>query len=292
MPSSSDATPEFTDAEVLALTSVVSSSEALLASFAEEAAATENAPQGVHGLQEAPTLLPRLSAFIDESEQGGEYYFLGALLATDRQVELIETALDSLLAEFSNAHKVVDAAAEFHGYEMMQGRGKWKKVPIRMVGNIYVRALEAISASGASFYFEGIDIRALHERYITPWPPREVAMSHLLEKIDEHAGRLRSTVHLHADEHHTAEDHRQQLNLAQQNGTYGYKSSKLQNCHSDFKFLDSKDYRCIQAADLVTYILNREKAVVEANDKALTLKRRMIAGLMPALNRGRHRIWP
>ncbi|MGR6092249.1 DUF3800 domain-containing protein [Brevibacterium sp. CSND-B09] len=282
---------KFTDAEVLELTNVLSSSEALLASFAEDAAATSTV-QRSRGLQEARARTPRLSAFIDESERDGEYYFLGALLATDRQMELIETSLDGLLAEFAGPHVNVTTAAEFHGYEMMQRRGKWKRVPLRVVGNIYVRALEAISASGASFYFEGIDVRALRERYIHPWQPRDVAMSHLLEKIDEHAGRLRSTVYLHADEHHTADDHREQLNFAQQNGIYGYKPSRLRNCHSDFKFLESKTSRCVQAADLVTYILNREKTATEKSDQALALKRRMIAGLMPALNRGRHRIWP
>lgn len=288
LPYSNDESSELTEAQVLELTNVLSSSETLLLSFAEEASVSSDQ----RFLDSSQKVEPQLSAFIDESEQGDEYYFLGALLATNRQVVAIENAFNSLLEEFAQVHSSVSIDAEFHGYEMMQRRGRWKKVPIRVVGNIYVRALEAISSSGASFYFEGIDVRALRSRYSKPWPPRELAMSHLLEKIDEHAGRLHSNVQLNADEHHTADDHRQQLSFAQRNGTYGYKSSRLENCDSDFRFLNSKSYRCIQAADLITYILNREATVEEKNDKALKLKRRMVAGLMPALNRGRHRIWP
>lgn len=297
MPHTSDSSPEpFSDSEVLELTKVISSSEALLESFSVEAEAVDAGlcrdDSGTLAGQPVSQVQPKLSAFIDESEQGKNFYFLGALMATDRQIEFIEAGFDSLLAEFAAKHHAVNVDAEFHGYEIMQARGKWKQVPMRIAGGIYVRALETISDSGASFYFEGINIGAQQQRYSKPWPARDVAMSHLLEQINSHAGRLRATVQLNADEHHTAEDNRQQLSFAQENGTYGYKPSKLEHCLPDFRFLDSRGHRCIQAADLITYILNRDATVEDTNKKALKLKQRMIAGLMPALTRGRHRIWP
>jgi hypothetical protein len=234
-----------------------------------------------------------LCAFVDESERNKEFYFLGALIGTEEQVQALSDDMDKILLKHSSTFPSLSLTTEFHAHEMMAGSEDWRRIPLRMRFGIYDEALEAISNSGAAIYIEGIDVEAQIARgYKTVTPAREVAFSYILERINEYAQRRRTTAIIVADDHHTAAESRSNFTRYQQWGTFGYRSSRLQSISDNVEFIDSKMSRALQAADLATYLYNRRKTHNEANQKAHEQKVLMWRKLSPAVNRGRARIWP
>lgn len=155
-------------------------------------------------------------------------------------------------------------------------------------------ALEALEHSGARVYIEGVDVARQRARgYPNPTPARELAFSHLFERINDCCFSDEPQVKVVADEHHTAEISRSNFSRYQTVGTYGYRSSALPNIHPVIDFRPSHLVRPLQAADLVTYLYNRLTTWTESDARADEAKRRMWALVEPAVvwPRGRHRIW-
>jgi len=234
-----------------------------------------------------------LSAYIDESERNEEYYFLGAGICDKSQQEYIEHQITALLTKHSATFPTLSASQELHGNEILAGRKQWKKVPIRARFGIFTEALSIVEQSGICIHIEGIDITRLQERYRYPTPARELALSHLLERINECAfKRSRSSVTVYADEHHTKETSRSNFQKYQIFGTYGYKSSKLQQIKDNIEFIDSRSSRVMQGVDLVTYLHNRRTTIQERDERAERQKRKMWWIISPAVRRGNMRTWP
>ncbi|MDR6417582.1 DUF3800 domain-containing protein [Pseudarthrobacter sulfonivorans] len=234
-----------------------------------------------------------LAAFVDESERNENYYFLGALVCTRDQECQIEDALDGVILKHSQTHPAIRPDTELHAYELMAGRGSWKNIPLRLRFGIYHEALRAIDAVGACMHIEGIDVGAQAARgYPTLTPARELAFSHLFERVNDCAGRKAKQVQIFADEHHTEGISRSNFTRYQAWGTYGYKSSKLVNIHQSFDFIDSKTSRALQASDLITYLYNRRKTVKEQDARAEDEKTLLWADIRRTVNRGGSRIWP
>lgn len=234
-----------------------------------------------------------LAAFVDESERNENFYFLGALVCTPQQEEDIESALNAVIAKHSVTHSSIKPDTEFHAYELMKGSGSWKRIPLRLRFGIYHEALRAIDASGACMHLEGIDIAAQAARgYPTLTPARELAFSHLFERVNECAVKKQKQVRVIADDHHTKAISRSNFTRYQAWGTYGYKSSRLANIEAEVAFIDSKSSRVLQAADLVTYLYNRRKTVVESDPRAHDEKTLLWSDIRRTVNRGGQRIWP
>jgi hypothetical protein len=234
-----------------------------------------------------------LAAFVDESERDENYYFLGALVCTRDQELEIEDALDGVILKHSRTHPAIKPDTELHAYEMMAGRGSWKKIPLRLRFGIYHEALRAIEAVGSCMHLEGIDIGAQAARgYPNLTPARELAFSHLFERVNDCAGRKSKRIEIIADDHHTKAVSRSNFTRYQAWGTYGYKSSKLINIHEVVDFIDSKSSRALQAADLITYLYNRKKTVKELDPRAEEEKTLLWADIRRTVNRGGQRIWP
>lgn len=233
-----------------------------------------------------------LCAFIDESERNEDFYFLGALIGTEEQVQALSDDMDKILLKHSDGFPSLSIDTEFHAHEMMAGRGDWRKVPLRLRFGIYHEALRAIAASGAAVYIEGVDIQRQAVRYKRMMPAREVAFSYILERINEYAERREAMVSVVADDHHTAAESRSNFTEYQAWGTFGYRRSTLQSISDNVHFIDSKTSRALQAADLATYLYNRRTTHSETTLKAHDEKQQMWRNLAPAINRGRARTWP
>lgn len=236
-----------------------------------------------------------LYAFIDESERDSTHYFLGAIVVTEPQAEAIRSGLDAIVAKHAVTVPGL-AAVELHGSTMMRAASApWRGVPLRMRFRIYEEALWVIIASGARVYIEGVNVpKQLARGYRAPIPARELAFSHLLERVNECCSPDERTVKVVADEHHTAEVSRSNFDSYQVAGTYGYRSSLLPNIEPTIDFIPSDSDRALQAADLVTYLYNRVVTVDERDVRADTEKRRLWAIIEPATRRprGRARTWP
>ncbi|WP_166973970.1 DUF3800 domain-containing protein [Brevibacterium atlanticum] len=166
-------------------------------------------------------------------------------------------------------------------------------VPLRQRASIFLKALNVVAGSDACIHIEGVDVNAQKARgYPSVTPARELAFSHLLERINDCARAKNTVAHIYADEHHSAEESRSQFSAYQIHGTYGYKSSRLEKLMPPIRFIDSRRSRALQAADLFTYLYNRDNTVNESDARAIDLKSKMVRTAREAWQRGSTRIWP
>jgi hypothetical protein len=237
-----------------------------------------------------------LYAYVDESERDDTHYFLGATICTERQRDALSLELDAVLEKYRTQFPSLTRDVEFHGSTMMRAQDEpWRSIPIRARFALYRDALVAIEAVGARVYIEGVNIALQVGRgYPNVTPARELAFSHLFERINDCCKDEEPQIQVVADEHHTSEVSRSNFAKYRTVGTYGYRSSPLPNIHPDIEFVPSHTVRALQAADLITYIYNRYTTVAERDARAHEAKRGLWAAIEPALiyPRGRARTWP
>ena len=231
-------------------------------------------------------------AFVDESERGSSYFFLSALLVEEKNTTVLHSKLDSLIHDISTTPgSTIEPSAELHGYDMMQQKWDWKGMPLRLASSCYRQALEITAELGAALYVEGLDREKQERIYRYPYPPREVTISYLLERINEYCVAHNEQAKVIFDDHYTAPEGRKDFLRMKERGTFGYKSSKLPSI-TEIEFCDSRRFRCLQASDLCCYIVNR--SVTCTTQSAVTLEHQAIMRrkIEPLIQRGRLRIWP
>lgn len=238
-----------------------------------------------------------LYAFIDESERDEAFYFLSAVVCTDEQAHSLSMKLHRIMGKHAKSHPLLDIREESHASAMMRAEEQpWRQVPLRLRLRIYTEALEAIRDSGCRIYIEGIDIAAQKARgYKSLTPPRELALGYLLERVND-CGReaIAEPVRVVADQHHTSEVSRSNFNNYRLLGTPGYRSSTLPHIESPLQFAASHTSRLLQAADLVTYIYNRQITIRNRDPRAMKAQEALWQTVAPAAQwpRGRARVWP
>lgn len=166
-----------------------------------------------------------LLAYIDESYTD-TMFFLGALVVDDDAARSIEGGLDALVAEYAGQFDVPEDA-ELHGHELFHGKGDWSRLSIRQLVNVYDRAMRVIGGAGATVAIRGLDIVKQKRKYHDPYPPHEVVLSQLLERVEDIAARQDSCVVVVADEVHNEERHRTNFRSYRRDGTPGYRRSTL-----------------------------------------------------------------
>ena len=237
-----------------------------------------------------------LYAYVDESERGNSHYFLGAVICTELQLNSLSLELDAVMAKHAQQFPSLTPDVEFHGSAMMRASDKpWRTIPLRSRFAIYQDALVAIEVVGVRVYIEGVDIISQISRgYPNVTPARELAFSHLFERINDCCKFDEREVKVHADEHHTAEISRSNFSKYRSVGTYGYRSSALPNIHPQIEFVASDSVRALQAADMITYLYNRCATVTESDPRATRQKEALWVTIAAAVQwpRGRARIWP
>lgn len=211
-----------------------------------------------------------LIAYVDESYDH-DFYFVGAAIADYDSWDALARRYEAIRAETSEKHNV-PPTAEFHGHELMGGKGDWSSLrgKHREAVGIYVAALRAAQESGVQYLFRGLDVGRLNARYAYPRQPHDVVFSHLLERINEYTvatGQSEQTIVV-ADEIATQEDHKAQFVGYQRHGTDGYRSSKLERISAPINFANSRLTPGLQAADLAVYIHRRRNTMVEKHPQA------------------------
>lgn len=236
-----------------------------------------------------------LYAYVDESERDQSHYFLGAVVVTLEQAGILRGALEDLVANHARSFPQLEGV-ELHGSTMMRAADvPWRSVPLRVRFRMFEETMRAVQDCGARVYIEGVNIeRQLARGYPNPIPARELAFSHLFERINDCCDGGEPHVRVVADEHHTAEISRSNFSRYQSAGTYGYRSSRLPHIHEEIEFIESHTDRALQAADLVTYLYNRRMTVAESDQRSHLQKHKMWQMVEAAAcwPRGRARIWP
>lgn len=98
-------------------------------------------------------------------------------------------------------------------------------------------------------------------------------------------------VKAYLDDHYTAPEGRKEFIEYKENGTFGYRSSKLKNI-VEMEFYDSKSHYGLQASDLCCYIYQRHLCVTDAHPKVQKLQDKLWSIFADLRIRGRVRIWP
>lgn len=231
-------------------------------------------------------------AYVDESERDEDFYFLGALVCTEAQSRVIDAGLTDILKKHISPDSKISLETEFHGYCLMNQCEDWTDFGLRRSVGVFKDVMSVVAASGACMHIEGVDVARQVARYSTPTPARELAFSHLFERINDCASRRRERVRVIADDHHTKEISRSNFRSYRVRGTYGYRSSTLQEIEPKIEFIDSRTSRPMQAADLVTYLYNRIRTVPCLDPREQKTRELLWQAALPAVGRGSQRIWP
>lgn len=225
-----------------------------------------------------------LIAYVDESYDH-DTYFIGAAVADEATWELVAEGFEAVRQRTTPRHSV-PANAEFHGHELMGGRGDWRALrgQHREAAGIYAAALQASLDAGVRYLFRGVDVRRLNARYAYPRSPHSVVLSHLLERLNDYSkthGGGQQTIVV-ADQIATQEQHQAQFEDYQRIGTDGYRSSTLANISSPINFADSRLSPGLQAVDMATYIHRRASTVINQHPRAQATTDRLTKLIYPA----------
>lgn len=250
-------------------------------------------PEGVANFRQTHRVL---YAYVDESERDQSHYFLGAVICDTKQAEDLSSRVEDIVWKHSQTFPNLALDTEIHGSTMMRAANEpWRSVPLRVRLRMMTEVLDAVAQTGARVYIEGVDIqRQIARGYPQVTPARELAFSHLFERINDCCNAEEPAIKVVADEHHTAEISRSNFSHYRSVGTYGWRSSYLPNIDSEIDFVPSHTSRALQAADVVTYIYNRLVTVQEKHQVVTAAKTAMWKIVEPAATwpRGRARIWP
>ncbi|MCQ9344157.1 DUF3800 domain-containing protein [Corynebacterium kozikiae] len=221
--------------------------------------------------------------FVDESYQKDHYYVAGVLV-DEKQCETLLTRLD-VLADGLRERNGWLTSPEFHGHALMNGLDDWKSLNGNFGArvSIYQKVLHAIQNSGARVYLEGVDVNRLNARYKYPDSPHEVALRHTLERVNEYCalkGKMRKVI---ADMVPQQDDFNEAIQRFTRVGTPGNRSQKLLCIDGDIQFVDSRESRGVQAADMCAYVLRRHREETYASKPIRRTTTRLRNALGPAL---------
>lgn len=222
-----------------------------------------------------------LYAFVDESYTRDRYY-VSAYVVPEASLAAVRAALRT--ASGYAAGFGISASAEFHGYELMSGRGEWKPVRgrPRAAVAIYRFALAELAAvPGARLFVQGVDVARLNARYRYPEPPHLVALRHLLEEVDRFAVSARQKVVVIEDEVPDQADHARKVEDYQRLGTGGYKPRMLRTVELPITFGPSAESPGLQASDLCVYLYRRMDAHVAVDHRSADAAQRLWLTLKP-----------
>jgi hypothetical protein len=149
-----------------------------------------------------------------------------------------------------------------------ESRPPGRREQIRARIGVYNNAFQAIADHEAVIIISGVDVARQRLRYADPYPPHTVALTYLLEWVDDYAAKHDELVLVIADEVHEQDQHRRSLWEYQRFSTWGYRSRQLQRIVDAIHFAPSSASRLLQAADLVAFFYRRLKENPETDERA------------------------
>lgn len=222
-------------------------------------------------------------AFVDESYDDRDYH-VAALVIPPASLHLLDQGM-ARASRYATEKFGIPHDAELHGYEIMSGRAGWKSIrgKYSVASSIYMQALEGIRDSGAKVFIRGVNIPRLNERYKYPDPPHQLALQHVLERVDIHAKPLGKKVYVYADEVPDQARHARIMELYSKVGTPGFRTSTLATIQHPIESRPSCDVPALQAVDLVVYLYRRMYFHDHKDDRAIKATRKMWSVIAPAV---------
>lgn len=225
----------------------------------------------------------KLRLFVDESYHKDHYYIAG-ILADDRAESELNRRLNGFAASLAE-ELGLESLPEFHAHELMNAQGDWislEKDASKRIAILRRLAIE-VAESGALAIVEGVDVDRLNARYKYPDSPYEIALRHMLERVDDRCNRRGNDCQVYADMIDRKEDFVEAIAGYTRVGTPGYRSSKLTRIEQPINYIDSKDNYGIQAADLVAYVVRRDREHKTGSKSAIRANRRIRKILDPII---------
>lgn len=225
-----------------------------------------------------------LWAYLDESYRS-DIYLIGAVVVNAQQKWAINLGLDDVMLKTHRAHGVPQDL-ELHGQQLFQRSEDWRCLSERPKAAFatYRHALERIQVSGARVFIRGVRPQRLVARYgARARPPHEVVLTHLLERVNDYARARGEQVTIVADEVNDQAHHEARMAAFQTIGTPGYRTSKLDQIVMPFQWQSSAEHRCLQAADLVTFVYLRKRFWKEKHVRVAAQVQKLRDAIAPAI---------
>jgi hypothetical protein len=219
-----------------------------------------------------------LLAYVDES-YSTDWYYMAAMLCDGPGAQALTAALDAVVDKAVKAFGI-PPDAELHGYELFNGTGWWKDVPVRARIGVYNEAFAAIGAHSTALLLRGMNVASQRRRYVAPNSPHQVVLQHLLERIDEYAGDHEHVLVI-ADEVGEQSKHRADLHRYLRCGTDGYRGRRLTRIVDTMHFAPSSASRLVQAIDLVVFLYRRLQTHTETDARATRANAKLWARIEP-----------
>ena len=227
-----------------------------------------------------------LLGYVDES-YNKSFYYMTALLCPFEYVQDLASALDAVVARASRDYPNIAPDAELHGYEVFHGKGNWQALISmhRVRISIYSQVFTAIGSLPVHIIVRGVDRQRLEARYPALVHPHSIVLSHLLERIDEHAKNLGDLALVIADEIGQDDQNqcRDELRLYRESGTYGYRGHRLTQIIDTLHFAPSKASRLVQAADMVAFLARRILCKEDNDSRAISANEELWAHIEPCV---------
>ena len=183
-----------------------------------------------------------------------KHFVLAGIAVFERQTHWLDAGLENLAGSlgYSNPSDI-----EFHGNQILSGRGPWRRIPRVERRSIIRRGLETAWALRGEWRLFGA---VVDKRERSPEDPIEYAFEQLCNRFDRFLTRL----------HHKGDSQRGLIvldkstretrlqSLATEFKTEGHRWGFTRNLADVPLFVDSKATRLIQYADLVSYALWRK----------------------------------
>lgn len=205
-----------------------------------------------------------LLAYIDETYRPGKEFWVSALVCPADSIPAIAAALDDVVERSVAKFPEVKEDAELHGYELDAGSGHWEplKKKARARVGVYRDAVETIASFDDFAWFRGGLIESKVDWHDSN-DPHEWSLKFLLERINRYAKNNDQHVLCICDEVHNRDIYREKLQHYRKHGTGGYNPSRLPRIADTLHFAPSCHSRMVQAVDMVTYVLNRNRHPAE-----------------------------
>lgn len=205
-------------------------------------------------------------AYMDESGNSGTksdpnqpIHLLGCLLVEENRIRPFEEALHAIAVKHFSGQA---GEIEFKGAELFAGSGAFKSLSPVVRIEIARSILEATVSYATAWGYTGI----IKSRSYANDHPHRICFSLLLEGLQDYLAALGGLGLIVADEYNEiSRTIIHDLHRIKTQGTFwGYKRIVATNIVDSVHFVQSRDNRIIQAADLVTYITLKQKRIVDA----------------------------
>ena len=216
---------------------------------------------GVHGGFEQPYIAPvRREAvllflfYYDEvklAPPAQVSFWLGGIAVEDRDALEVEAQVGEIAKDFFGT-KALERGKEFHGKEILNGKGSFKNVPISDRARILERLLSVISSNKVLRFY----IKINPENFVTKQDPAEVAFMFLTEKVNSYLNDVKQPGMLFGDYDEPAvAGSVVSLSRFKETGTYWAKSSTIDWLVDTVHFAKSHHSRFVQLADVYLYAM-------------------------------------